>query len=74
MSLEEAWERYNAIKKNYRRLLTSAPMEHRLDPDSSLSRARKEVGEAFDEYLQALRDLSQLAPEGKLLERPPCRI
>jgi hypothetical protein len=63
MSLEEAWKRYNAIKTNYRRLLTCAPMEQRVDSDSSLSRARNEVSEAFAEYLRAVRDLSQLGPE-----------
>lgn len=68
MSLEEAWELYRAASRDYERLVTCAPSEQWVDPNGPLARAWKDEAKALAGYLQVLRDLSQLAPQGKLLD------
>jgi hypothetical protein len=73
MSLREVWDRYMTANREYRRLLTRAPIGQQADPDSPLARARREETQALADYLELLRDLAQFAPTGKLREGQPCR-
>ena len=73
MSLQEIWDRYSTANREYRRLLTRAPIGQHADPDGPLARARREEGKALAEYLHVLRTLAKFAPTGKLREGQPCR-
>jgi len=74
MILKQVWQRYGTANREYRRILMRAPVEQLADPDSPLSRARREAADALEKYLQAFRELAPLTPEGKPADGPPCQI
>lgn len=73
MGLEEAWQRYVAASRAYRKLLRDTPAEQLDHPTGGLTLAREATAESLMQYLEALRTVARLGPQGEVAGEQSCR-